>query len=188
MERSLDEILVEQCAPTLVGIKPASLFRCRADGGRCPAEAVERWRRELGPRGIAIRVLKTCPVTGACMVYLYRPAWMARLVDDPPVRAFLRSRGYGLSMDLEDMLEELSGRFCLEEEYPHEIGVFLGYPLEDVEGFIRYRGHGFTACGCWKVYGDPWAARLRFDRYRRCTAACRRRFLAGTPIAALAAG
>ena len=41
MVRSLDEIMVEQCAPTLAGIKPASLFRCRADGVRCPKEAVE---------------------------------------------------------------------------------------------------------------------------------------------------
>ena len=89
MERSLDEIMVEQCAPTLAGIKPASLFRCRADGGRCPAEAVERWRRELEPRGIVLRVLKTCPVTGACMVYLYRPLWLQRLVNEPQTRAFL---------------------------------------------------------------------------------------------------
>ena len=187
MERSLDEILVEQCAPTLAGIKPASLFRCRADGA-CPRAAVDRWRRELGPRGIEVRVLKTCPVTGACLVYLYRPAWMERLVEGAAVRSFLTGRGYDPAPGLEALLDQLAARFCLEGDYPHEVGVFLGYPLEDVEGFIRHRGRGFTACGCWKVYGDPRAARLRFDRYRRCTARCTRRFLAGTPIAALAAG
>ena len=35
MERTFEELLVEQCAPTLVGVKPASLFRyqaaCRLD-------------------------------------------------------------------------------------------------------------------------------------------------------------
>lgn len=188
MERSLDEIMVEQCAPTLAGIKPASLFRCRADGGRCPEEAVARWRRELEPRGIVIRVLKTCPVTGAYLVYVYRPAWLRQLVNRPQIRAFLRQCGYGPEMDVDAMLERLSGRFCLEEEYPHEIGVFLGYPLEDVVGFIRHRGREFTFSGYWKAYGDPQAARRRFDRYRRCTARCTQRFLAGTPIAALAAG
>ena len=38
-------------------------------------------------------------------------------------------------------------------DFPHEIGVFLGYPLEDVVGFIRHRGKCFTCCGCWKSYG-----------------------------------
>lgn len=188
MVRSLDEIMVEQCAPTLAGIKPASLFRCRADGVRCPKEAVERWSRELGPRGIVLRVLKTCPVTGACMVYLYRPLRLQRLVNEPQTRAFLYECGYGPELDMDAMLERLSGQFCLEEEYPHEIGVFLGYPLEDVVGFIRHRGREFTLSGCWKVYGDPQAARRRFDQYHRCAQRCRARFLAGTPIAALAAG
>ena len=100
MERSLDEIMVEQCAPTLAGIKPASLFRCRADGGRCPAEAVERWRRELEPRGIVLRVLKTCPVTGACMVYLYRPTWLQRLVNEPQTRACFYLWGDGPGLDV----------------------------------------------------------------------------------------
>ncbi len=52
----------------------------------------------------------------------------------------------------------LSQRLCCEEDFPHEIGVFLGYPLADVIGFIQNRGKNFTACGYWKVYTDPTAA------------------------------
>ena len=76
-------------------------------------------------------------------------------------------------------------RFCLEEEFPHEIGVFLGYPLDDVKGFIRHKGRDYTFCGCWKCYGDPQAARRRFERYHRCTAVLRRRYAEGTPITQL---
>ena len=79
-------------------------------------------------------------------------------------------------------LRQLASRLCLQAEFPHEIGVFLGYPLDDVKGFIRHKGRNYTYCGCWKCYGDPQAARRRFEGFRRCTETFRRRYAAGTPI------
>ena len=66
MERTFEATLVEQCAPTLEGIKPASLFRWQ---GGCAQALVSRWARELAPFGIAVRILKVCPRTGACLIY-----------------------------------------------------------------------------------------------------------------------
>ncbi len=55
------------------------------------------------------------------------------------------------------------------EEFPHEIGLFLGYPPEDVQGFIENRADGCKYAGCWKVYGDADAARKIFAKYKKCT-------------------
>ena len=187
MVRTFEELLVEQCAPTLVGVKPASLFRyqaaCRPDALRTAA----RWARELAPFGLVLRVLRVCPETGAVQLYLYREGELRRLLAEPAVRDFLEERGYRMEEDCPGLLRQLSRRLCLEEEFPHEIGVFLGYPLEDVVGFIRNQGQGFTCCGCWKVYGDPKKARIRFDAYRRCTAESRERFRRGAAITELIA-
>ena len=57
----------------------------------------------------------------------------------------------------------------MEQDYPHEIGLFLGYPLSDVIGFIENKGWNYTCCGCWKSYGDPEKAQAYFDLCRRCT-------------------
>ena len=57
--------------------------------------------------------------------------------------AFLESCGYE-SGDTDFLLKQLSGRLCLEQDYPHEIGLFLGYPLADVVGFIENRGWNYT--------------------------------------------
>ena len=65
------------------------------------------------------------------------------------------------------------------------MGLFLGYPLEDVKGFIANGGRNCTCCGCWKCYGDPEEARRRFARYRRCTALYRRRFAQGATLSQL---
>ena len=182
MERSFEAVLVEQCATTLAGMKPASLFRYQGTEKRQPREAAAHWARELEPYGIILRVLKCCPQTGACLIYLYRAGWLQAILEEPATRAFLTRQGYQTDQDCRDLLRQLSGRLCLEKEFPHEIGVFLGYPLEDVVGFIRNQGQGFTCCGCWKVYGDPEAARQRFAGYRRCTDSWREQLRQGVAI------
>ena len=60
-------------------------------------------------------------------------------------------------------------RLRTEEEFPHEVGLFLSYPPEDVQGFIDHRAEDFKCAGLWKVYGDEQRAQLLFDRFRRCT-------------------
>ena len=80
------------------------------------------------------------------------------------------------------LLNQLADRLCCEGEFPHEIGVFLGYPLADVIGFIQNRGKNFTACGYWKVYTDPTAAQAEFDRYKKCERIYARCYYNGTPI------
>lgn len=73
-----------------------------------------------------------------------------------------------------------------EETFPHEIGLFLSYPPEDVRGFIRSPACGYKCVGCWKVYGDVCAARRTFGAYRRCTARYEARHARGTPLEKLA--
>ena len=127
-----------------------------------------------------------------CLVYVYRAAKLQTVLADAAVRGFLAREGYRLPEDAADcnaLLDQLSLRLCCAAEaadFPHEIGVFLGYPLEDVVGFIRHRGKCFTCCGCWKSYGDPAAARQHFDQLAKCTAVYLRLFHSGTPILKLA--
>lgn len=54
------------------------------------------------------------------------------------------------------------------ESFPHEIGIVLGYPPEDIEGFKRYKGRNFKCCGYWKVYGNAERAQKMFDAYTLC--------------------
>ena len=54
-------------------------------------------------------------------------------------------------------------------EFPHEIGLFLGYPPEDVQGFMELGPDCCKCTGCWKVYGDEAAAQRKFAQYKKCT-------------------
>ena len=49
------------------------------------------------------------------------------------------------------------------------MGLLLGYPPEDVQGFIEHRAQDCKCVGCWKVYGDEEKARSLFAQYKKCT-------------------
>ena len=182
MERSFEAVLVEQCATTLAGVKPASLFRYQGADQRQSREAAARWAKELAPYGITVRILKVCPQTGACLIYLYRAGWLRSILSEPSNRAFLARQGYQTDQDCPGLLRQLSRRLCLEREFPHEIGVFLGYPLEDVIGFCRHKGESCKLCGYWKVYGDVESARKSFALFDRCRELLFSHLLSGAPL------
>ena len=66
-------------------------------------------------------------------------------------------------------MARLARRFRESEAFPHEVGLFLSYPPEDVKGFIDHRANDFKCAGLWKVYGDEEKARSLFAKYRKCT-------------------
>lgn len=70
---------------------------------------------------------------------------------------------------LNSILTHLRERFqCAygrRKEFPHEIGVFLGYPMEDVIGFIENNDKNCLCTGYWKVYSNPERAKNLFRYY-----------------------
>ena len=66
-------------------------------------------------------------------------------------------------------LARLISRLRMEKDFPHEVGLFLGYPPADVDGFMHRKGE-CKLCGLWKVYDDAEGAMRQFARCRHCTA------------------
>lgn len=166
-----DQYIAKYCAPTLAGIKTGSLFTAAyTDRG-----ALARELRELngvltrhGLRAIPLRYSRR-----RALIYLYRPEALKRDLRTPEAAALLRAKGYRES-DPGLCLKRLIRQFRETEEFPHEIGLFLSYPPEDVRGFMENPHEGYKCAGFWKVYGDRERAERTFTRYRRCTEAyCR---------------
>ena len=135
MERNFETVMIEQCAPVLAGLKPAGLFRYETRDCADLAARVRRWNNQLGEKGLKVRVLKGCVHTHWYLIYVYRESRLRQVLADEAVREFLQREGYALPEDASDcdgMLQQLSRRLCCEADFPHEIGVFLGYPLTDV--------------------------------------------------------
>ena len=97
------------------------------------------------------------------------------------VAEFMSQYGYNTE-DSKKAVERLKERIRQLEDFPHEIGLFLSYPIEDVLGFIENRGKNYILNGYWKVYGNEEEARKSFFKYRKCTDVYHKLFMGGTPI------
>ena len=152
------------CGVTFAGLKPASLVSIN----RSESDVIGCLAADFRARGFCFVELGGC--RGKLLVYVYHAGRLRKLLFSQEVKMFLRSFGYeynSVGEAVEQLKEKMSG------EFPHEIGVFLGYPLSDVRGFIADPG-GCILCGCWKVYSDADEAKRIFERYRRCSASiCR---------------
>lgn len=163
----LEKYLITHCSPTLASLKTANLFRVHIS----PEELEEQlsgWNRKLNPKGIALYALRERD--NEALIYVCRRARLREDLCKPGIARFLESYGYthaGADAALERLRERLAAQ-GVHEDFPHEIGIFLGYPLGDVEGFIRHGGRGCKCSGCWKVYCDECEARKTFAKFRKC--------------------
>lgn len=122
--------------------------------------------RVLVPRGLCLLPMRMDD--GRALLYLYRPQALRRDLGDDLACRLLRQAGYPCD-SCGRCVARLVQRLRTEEEFPHEVGLFLSYPPEDVQGFIDHRAMDFKCAGLWKVYGDQQRAQALFDRFRRCT-------------------
>ena len=163
-ETHFQKILAIHAAPTLLGIKCANLISIPATGKEIDALR-KRFLSGTQCRGLQMRVL--CGCGERILVYIYHERLLREQLCAPDVAAFLREYGYSENLSLTEMLSVLGKRLNCGS-FPHEIGVFLGYPLEDVKGFIRNAGQNCLLCGVWKVYSEPEQAKQTFEQYGRC--------------------
>lgn len=168
--------IVLQCAPFLKGKKVSC-------GITMEDSMYDELHNILSGSGISYRRLSAAE--GRCLVLFYREKELSEYVNRVGIRSFIREFGY-IEMELDEMLERLSCRtalFSMEEiGYPHEIGIFFGYPVEDVQGFIRNAGREYLFLGYWKVYSNPMAAKMIFKEYDQAKVCAVNEFLTGKSI------
>lgn len=174
-----EERLIRQCAPTLAGIKTGSLFPCPYETREELMADVRAFNRRFAARGLCLLPLRL--ENGHALLYLYRPAELRRDLQNGLAREILSSAGYRCG-SCEGCVTDLVRRLRGSAEFPHEIGLFLSYPPEDVLGFICNRACNHKCVGCWKVYGDEQAARNLFEKYEMCSKIYSRQWQQGKSI------
>ena len=161
---SFGKKLAFHTAPTLLGIKCASLVslsRLEFDIGLHLLD----FNRRASEKGLKLRVMHRCDTR--CVMMVYNEKKLSKRLHEKQTSDMLMNEGYDVNGSVDEMLEHLSGKMgnC---SFPHEIGLFLDYPAEDVKGFIENNGGNYKFCGCWKVYGSEECARHTFENYEKC--------------------
>ena len=177
-----EETVVRQAAPTLAGIKTGNLFPYRYESREELAQDLCAFNRLLVPRGMRVMLLRL--MERSALLYLYRPAELEEDLRDATAQELLRAAGYPCD-NCGACVRHLLERFRENGEFPHEIGLFLSYPPEDVKGFIADRDN-YKAIGMWKVYGDEEKAKRMCEKFRACTECYCRLYQHGASLTQLA--
>lgn len=165
-KEKLDFLLAQHCAPTLAGLKAASMVALPGKSMKELGEFFRSYDQCFACKGLKVMELRQ--QKEHVLLLIYRPVVLARLLRRPLAREILQECGYPEQASLEELLAFLRQRMQVGEEFPHEIGLFLGYPPGDVAGFIKYKGQKFRHCGFWKVYDNEKAVRRLFQCYDNC--------------------
>lgn len=158
--------LAYHCALTIKGLKAASMvaFSCQSK------EMVEFWlnyyKNCFKANGLNYLVLRK--QKKHVLVLLYQPDVLMQLLQVLPAKKLLGQCGYDAAASLDELLAQLCYRFQTVESVPHEIGLFLGYPPNDVAGFIHNKGQNYIFTGYWKVYDNEESIRRLFQVYNNC--------------------
>ncbi len=153
--------LVETLGPVILGAKPAEIISYpKFDCMRCEKiQAID-----MGfEKAIKIKYLKIPQDNGQMKIIFYDPVHLSEVLMDKRNRSFLISIGYPtngtMDMYLKILSEKIKGGVC-----PDEIGVFLGYPLKDVIGYMGHPSLKLTKVQYWRVYGDE---RISDEKYKQ---------------------
>ena len=151
--------LALQCAPLITGLKLSNLLTISSGGFSQVEKIIEGSRLSMDP------LLET---EDKMVILLYQRERLEKYLRMPQVQSLLQEEGYH-SCQLEDILPVFCERYEKYVEsarpFPHELGLLLGYPPEDVEGFIRHQGRNSLCTGYWKVYADKEGKQRLFEKY-----------------------
>lgn len=176
----LEALLAYHCAPAFAGIKPSNIAACQKSKFPDLYKDIDKLNDELNRKDIYIEIL--CECERRALLIVYRKKVLEKHLRERNNRAFLSGYGYPENGDIDDYINFLKKRLA-NDTFPHEIGVFLGYPLRDIYAFINHRDEGCLLIGEWKVYHNAGEAEKMFSRFRACRKALVKRVTDGMTLA-----
>lgn len=159
--KTIESQIALQCAPLLSGLKISNLFNVSK-------EQLPLVKKLFCGTNISYYILLEQKDTVA--LFLYQKEELLAYISKEEVRTFLKQYGYqeaSVKYSLSLLAKRYYSHIMQKAEFPHEMGVFLGYPVEDVIGFIEHEGKECLGVGYWKVYKNMPQKKMIFEQFER---------------------
>lgn len=161
LNNTVEYHIARQCAPVLTGVKPANILILKEETDCEVCSCL---------KGTGISSCLLWEGKGRKIWLVYKEEKLQEVIRKTEYREFLKKEGYD-GVDMKELIGLLGRRFsshqCGGTGFPHEMGIFLGYPLADVKGFIEHGGKDYLYQGYWKVYENVEERKRMFSIYNR---------------------
>jgi len=156
-KQRFESLLANYCAPALKQYKYANMFHLPKDDDSIRS-FIKQYNQQFNSKGIFFILIEQ---ETQYTIYVYNSK-LKDYISSNAVQNFLKSYQYPNTFEL--CIQELKKRLNTKN-FPHEIGVFLGYPLDDVIGFIEHKPYYLV--GDWKVYQNVNETKKQFDLFKQ---------------------
>ena len=159
--RSNYHIIIEHLGPTILGIKPAELLNVSLYDQMIWEEFKTLFFQleHLGLREIR-------QLNGRQQVIFYHRVTLDTVLREKHNQEFLKAFDYPETYSLDSYLYHVL-RKIRSKTFPHEIGIFLGYPLKDVLGFMKQIPLTYVKTHGWRIYGDEQTSDKIYEKYQQ---------------------
>lgn len=164
MSSIFQNLLAEHCAAAMYGVKSANLINIKLNILPNIEEDIAEFN-ELFKSEIKIKILDANETR--YLLIVYTPNKLYNVLFNEENYNYLKNLGYHQKKSLTSYLDILSNKISSNNQFPHEIGLFLNYELSDVIAF-QNNDKKCLYTGYWKVYSDVERKIEVFNKYTRC--------------------
>ena len=156
--------ILEMIGAVILGSKPAEIINVPGsnEDKKIKLSQIESFFSHCSR--ITYRIITTHD--GGKRVLFINKKSMEKVLSNKRCVNFLKFIGYSSDYELNEYMDELVLRLQ-SGEFPHEIGVFLGYPLKDVLGFMGYGKNELVEIRNWRIYGDKEVSYEVYNNFMR---------------------
>ncbi len=163
--------LMLECSEVLAGAKPANLISLVNRTHPCGRNLYQLWQEhhpQIATRipQLEFQLLQT--KERALLLLCYNRQHLSQHLAHAGIRALLSKAGYASDTSTDQLLQLLVDRIEASSGFPHEIGLFIGYPAKDVAAFMGLVNLPFTCQGPWKIFGNPTRSLDLAHQFRSC--------------------
>ena len=154
--------IIRKLGPLLLEDKPIHLFCFRKDFKFKDKilKLIEKDFKDL--EKIKYKVIPC--VNDTIKILFYNIVNIEKVLNNKPKVDFLKRQGHNELDDYKHFIDYFTKK--LEKNIiPPEIGIFFGYPVKDVIGYIGHPSLECTVTKGWKFYGDPRLSEEKFKNY-----------------------
>lgn len=146
---------IELLGPVILGVKPAEILSF-PEGYNENTELLKRFFEENTP----LRFEEYTYCSKCTKLFIYHPIALEKTISEYKNVKFLKGIGYPSNFSVKEYVDFILNKMR-KGQIPDEIGVFLGYPLKDVLGFMGHPSLKLTKVDGWRVYGDERLSHIK---------------------------
>ena len=163
----IEKFLIYNASLVISGVKPSATITIKRGNENLYDKWIKYGISFLKEIDIQYINLREC--SNALIILIYSEEKLSNYIFKEENKRFLRQLGYSEENDMREYLEILKRRYK-EFNCPHELGIFLGFPLNDVKDFMNCKDKKCLSCGYWLVYNNLQEAQEIFSKYDKVKA------------------